>query len=170
MKNIETAKQIFKSAFEDYCSDIIKKMKKETCSLDGASFFIKRKMGISSGKDGFLTAHKFLNDINNPDIHSVTELLSKMTEYPWGMNSRTVIKTCLSNVMDNRYFDSVPTIRGSYDWMACVYKITHAGHDVSDVNLTERLIAELETSRIEAAREAAERRAIYETRDCRGPI
>ena len=169
MKNIETAKQIFKSGLVRYAEDIIKKMKKETFSLDGVSFFIKRKMGFSSGKEGFLMAHMFLDDINHSDIHSVTELVRKMTEYSWGFNSRIVIKTCLSNVMENRYFDFVPTTQGSYDWMACMHKVTHSGPGLSDANLSERLIEEFERARIEAAREAAERQAIIESR-IRGPI
>ena len=153
MRNIETARQIFKLAFVRYAENIIKKMKQEIFSLDGASFFIKRKMGFSSGKEGFLTAHKFLDDINNPDIHSVTELVHKMTAYSWGFNSRTIIKKCLSNIMDNDYFDSVPTVGGGYDWMRCVHKVTHDEHDVSDSNLAERLIDEIERARLEEFRQ-----------------
>lgn len=164
MKNTETAKQIFKSAFIGYSENIIKKLKKETFSLDGVSLFMKRKMGFSSGKDGFLTAHMFLDDINNPDIHSVTEIVRKMTEYSWGSNSRTIIKTCLSNVMDNDYFNSVQTMRGSYDWMTCMHKVTHDEPDVNDTNLAKRLIAEIEKNRLAEIRRVEHYKTMSELR------
>ena len=164
MKNTETAKQIFKAAFVDYAENIIKKLKKETFSLDGASFFIKRKIGLSSGKEGFLTAHMFIDDINNPDIHSVTALVRKMTEYSWGFNSRTIIKTCLSNIMDHDYFNSVQTMGGPYDWMSCMHKVTHAELGVNDTNLAKRLIAEIEKARLEEAKRAADYEAWSELR------